>query len=255
MGRKLFDFSNLLPRSNDAAVRHYQLTDFRGTVYAVGDIHGCLGELKALEEIIAADAAASVGPVIVVYLGDYVDRGPDSAGVIEYLLSPPREGLSRFFLQGNHEVMMLNYLSDPASGQGWLNSGGADTLLSYDIDLEELEASNRPQRILNKMVPESHRQFISAGALTLQVNRCFFVHAGLRPGVPLAEQEEADMLWMRPPDVDELTDRSHVVIHGHTIVPEPVLIGNRIAIDTGAYKTGRLTALKLSLKEVRFLST
>lgn len=235
--------------------RHFQLPDFGGTVYAVGDIHGCLDELLSLEAMIAADAAASAGPHLLVYLGDYVDRGPNSAGVIEHLLAPTTSSLARFFLQGNHEVMMRDFLTDPLGSNAWLDAGGAETLLSYGIEPEHIGTRRLPARLLLEKIPESHRQFIASGALTLQVNRCFFVHAGLRAGVPIVAQRESDLLWMRPADTETPADRSHVVIHGHTIVTEPEIIGNRIAIDTGVYTSGRLTAVRLGIGGVRFLMT
>lgn len=226
-------------------------------VYAVGDIHGRLDLLDALQRKIATDwAAAPVANGSIVYLGDYVDRGSDSAGVVELLLSPAPENLPSVYLLGNHEKMLLNFHRG-AGPRGWLSNGGDATLISYG--LSEAEIANLDDAHLREefhhCLPRRHLSFFESLTLVHCAGDYCFVHAGLRPGVPLDRQDRDDMIWIRDRFLDSDADFGKIVIHGHTIAAKIDWRANRIGIDTGAYYSGRLTCLVLEGTERRILQT
>lgn len=227
-------------------------------VYAVGDIHGCLDELRALTESIRADAAGFDGDVHLVFVGDFVDRGPDSAGVIEHLVAGNLPGRHHRFLMGNHEEAMLEVLDgDTESLAGWLRFGGVQTLESYGIGRGEVYklGIDLPAR-MREAIPPHHVDFLRGLEDQVRVGDYLFVHAGIRPGTPLQQQEQFDLRWIRGEFLDDdETDHGVMVVHGHTIAPEPEVRTNRIGIDTGCFSSGRLTALVLEGSGRRFLST
>jgi serine/threonine protein phosphatase 1 len=218
-------------------------------IYAIGDVHGCLDELRRLEQAIYADSAAIEGEKWIVMLGDYVDRGPDSAGVLDHLLSPVHPGYRRICLAGNHETMLLAYLQDPLPESDWLRFGGHQTLQSYAIDQQsgyfDAQTLGQRRQILMDHVPERHVDFMRNLPLYLHVGNTVFVHAGLRHGVALERQSERDLLWLRPGD-DIPFEPGIVVVHGHTPTAVPTLFPWRICVDTGAAMTGILTAVRLT---------
>ena len=228
-------------------------------VYAIGDIHGQLDQLLDLEIQIAADAADSdADRCVLVYLGDYVDRGPDSAGVIEHLITEPPQGFEVVTLKGNHEALLLEFLIDPDAGTNWVINGGDAALASYGIDVEE-DIPGEEDRLLSlhrrfvAALPPAHRTFLEGLATSHAEGDYFFAHAGIRPGVPLDAQDPVDLIWIRYPFLQSKADFGKVVVHGHTPDSEPVERSNRIGIDTGAVYGGRLTALVLDGTERRFL--
>lgn len=218
-------------------------------IYAVGDLHGCLDELRRLEALIMADAAAISGEKWLVHLGDHVDRGPASAGVLDHLLAPPPTGFHRLCLKGNHEAMLLDALRNPGSLSHWLANGGDATLASYGVSeaaiksLRGASADSRPR--LEAHFPEEHLAFLRELPVGLSVPGFVFVHAGLRPGVPLPEQVEEDLLWIRGDFLDARHDFDAVVVHGHTPVQEPFISALRIGVDTACFMSGRLTAVRI----------
>jgi serine/threonine protein phosphatase 1 len=226
-------------------------------IYAVGDIHGCLVELRRLEQIIAVDASHTIGEKWLVHLGDYIDRGPQSAQVIDHLLAAPTDGFRRFSLAGNHEQMLLDFLATPNESAEWLAYGGVETLASYGIDARD--AGGRPAalaRALEAQMPRSHLEWLRRLPVSLETPGFFFAHAGVRPGRALAEQEDRDLLWIREPFLETAMDAGTVVVHGHTPASEPELRAWRIGIDTGAFATGRLTSARIEASgAVSFLST
>ena len=232
----------------------------RCRVYAIGDIHGRLDLLRTLEGLIRDDAAAAPeARKGVVYLGDYVDRGPDSRGVIEHLLAEPLAGFAAVHLIGNHESMMLDFLRDVAMGPGWMWNGGDATLESYGVaapigwsDRDQLEAARGG---LSAALPPEHRSFLDRLVRSHREGDYLFVHAGIRPGVDLDTQDPNDLIWIREPFLDSTADHGVVVVHGHTITREPELRDNRIGIDTGAYGTGRLTSVVLVGDQARVIQT
>ena len=229
-------------------------------IYAIGDVHGRLDLLERLLEQIEADERPGGANYGVVFLGDYVDRGPNSRGVLDRLSALRRERPNDVVtLKGNHEEMLLNFLSEPSVGSTWSVHGGRETLLSYGIQAprmrDDVEGWTKARDLLVRAMPEHQVDFLTSLELYFDVGDYLFVHAGVRPGVPVAEQQARDLLWIRRPflDVDQPIDK--VVVHGHSANTAPKLAPGRIGIDTGAYATGVLTALRLHGVDRRFLHT
>lgn len=230
-------------------------------IYAIGDIHGRLDLLLGLHESIAVDAARSIAPRrVLVYIGDYIDRGPDSAGVIDLLLDRPLPGFETVHLLGNHEDTLLQFPDDMTVGPSWLTYGGVQTLASYFIDV--LPGSWRDERELRRLqgevrrrVPRRHVEFMRKLPLTHIEGDYLFVHAGIRPGIPLERQQRDDLLWIRDEFLYSTKDHGKIVVHGHTISEAPDQQPNRIGIDTGAFHTDRLTCLVLDGASRSFLQT
>ena len=220
-------------------------------VYAIGDIHGCSEQLDALHALIAEDLSARpVDTAVLIHIGDYVDRGPDTAGVIACLAAGcPVPGAEMVNLLGNHENTMLDALSgERASATDWLFAGGRPALESYGIDPDS------PRDTWPAAVPAEHVAFLKGLKLMHREGGYAFVHAGVRPGVPLHQQARDDMLRMRQPFLYSEIDFGAVVVHGHTPVKHPVIRHNRIAIDTGAVFGGPLTCLVLEGSLLGFLT-
>ena len=234
----------------------------RGTrVYAIGDVHGRLDLLEDLHQQIRDHAREyQIDRRVVVHIGDYIDRGYQSRQTIDYLLGTPLPGFDMINLLGNHERTLLEFLDDIAVGRGWLRYGGRETLFSYGIEwdrglAEDEDCLLRIQGELRRRLPERHRAFFSGLPLTHQEGDYLFVHAGVRPGVPLEQQAPDDLIWIRDEFLNSTADHGKVVVHGHSISEQPVLRPNRVGIDTGAFATGRLTCLVLEGNQRSFLST
>ena len=228
-------------------------------VYAIGDIHGCFQELKSLEERIVADAQSISERKLIVMLGDYVDRGPSSAQVLDHLMGPPPEDFERICLIGNHEMIMLDYLDGRARLADWLALGAGATLQSYGIELDTLATHPQSDRQLDEeiraAIPISHVAFLRSLPIMVETRELVLVHAGLRPQIDLERQSDQDLVWIRS-DFYEATDKlDRWVVHGHTPVPEARPEGKRVNIDTGACYTGRLTAVRIWRGKGRFLSS
>jgi serine/threonine protein phosphatase 1 len=220
-------------------------------IYAIGDIHGCDAQLAAVHDAIADDLAQRpVGAPLLIHIGDYVDRGPNSAGVVARLLNGPLiDGMPVLNLMGNHEHTMLAAVSgDRAAGTDWLFQGGREALESYGIDPDS------PREAWAEQFPPEHLAFVRGLAMYRQEAGYLFVHAGIRPGIPMSEQAPEDLLRIRQPFL--YTERSFgsVVVHGHTPVRAPVVRPNRIAIDTGAVFGGKLSCAVLEAGTIGFLS-
>lgn len=215
--------------------------------YAVGDIHGRLDLLEQLLDTIEADASKLPGcKTYIVFLGDFIDRGPESAGVLERLRTYAPAFAQPVFIAGNHEEVFLRVLGGDEKVFGdWLNFGGAECVRSYGLDPEQLSRQERATAIarLRAAVPETHVEFLNGLADSFSFGSYLFVHAGIRPGIELAEQDQFDLRWIREPFLSHEDEHGVVVVHGHTIVAEVEDRGNRICIDTGAYDTGVLTAV------------
>jgi serine/threonine protein phosphatase 1 len=239
--------SQLLGRQKPRRPRLTMPDDFVA-IYAIGDVHGRYDLLTMLERTIVGESARFHGPKLLVMLGDYVDRGPQSAEVIEHLMAPPPEGFIRICLAGNHEEVMGEFLRHPQANTDWLEFGGTETLRSYGIAPQDLEDALRSTPRLRKLlaaVPQSHRDFIEGLGGMLVLPGLTFVHAGIRPGVMIEEQEDSDLLWIRYDFIDSDEDFGTVVVHGHTPVIAAEIRANRIAIDTGAFATGILSGVAL----------
>lgn len=230
--------------------------------YAVGDIHGRLDLLENILDFIEADAARHADDTArhLIFLGDYVDRGPESRGVVDRLLDDPLPGFTTVRLMGNHEQAMLAFLNGESDGLDWLSFGGLETLMSYGVPLRRLprseEAVTELRLSLAAALPPAHVKFFRGCELVYGIGDYVFVHAGVRPGVTLDNQMPVDLMWIRD---DFLRVRvplpGKVVVHGHTICDLPQDRDNRINIDTGAFASSRLTCLVLRGAERRFMST
>ena len=226
-------------------------------VYAIGDIHGRRDLLDELLDKIKTDSEGSQQTVTLVFVGDYVDRGPDSKGVIDRLLSLPAPFQGKF-LRGNHDQALLDFLADPMTYEIWCDYGPDETLTSYGVPPprdHSLPTLRRARDWLAGALPADHLHFFRALPLSWEFGDYFFAHAGVRPGAPLNEQKEDDLLWIRDEFLTSSEDFGKVVVHGHTPTDSPVKKVNRIGIDTGAYLTGRLTAVVLDGQTQRFLQT
>jgi len=217
-------------------------------LYAIGDIHGRLDLLEQLLAMIDRDDAGRLPmETTLVFLGDLVDRGPNSAGVVECLRLLAHAKPGTRFLSGNHEEVFLRAVNDPGleALKFFCRIGGRETILSYGIseanynamDYEELKAT------LTARVPQSHVTFLESFEDKIEIGDYLFVHAGIRPGVALDDQRPRDLRWIREPFLDYATQHERMIVHGHTITADIDEHSNRIGIDTGAYASGRLTAL------------
>jgi serine/threonine protein phosphatase 1 len=230
-------------------------------IYAVGDIHGRADLLAKIHKRIGADAAkrAPGKRKIVVYLGDYIDRGAGSRQVIELLLHSPLEGFEAVHLKGNHEDYMVDFLEGRGDGMGWLFNGGEATIASYGVapaGSNYLQAGGLDdlRDALRAAVPEDHRAFLADLKLHHREGGYLFVHAGIRPGIPMTYQSDDDLMWIRGEFLDFRADHDCRVVHGHTVTWSPEVRPNRIGIDTGAYVSGALTCLVIEGAETRFLT-
>ncbi len=191
---------------------------------------------------------------VLIFLGDYVDRGLQSCQVIDLLLSNSIHGFEAVFLKGNHDELLLKYLEDELVGEYWFSVGGDATLLSYGIACRSGEIGDSWKQF-KKVLPASHRSFLS-GLTSMHIEGDYgFTHAGIRPGTELAVQKDEDLMWGCENFADDERDHGKVIVHGHYYAAEPVVRHNRIGIDTGACATGRLTCLVLSGSTQRFLFT
>jgi serine/threonine protein phosphatase 1 len=227
-------------------------------VYAIGDIHGRLDLLSRLHQMILDDArGAALDARVLVYLGDYVDRGPDSAGVVDLLSQRTLPDFTAVHLMGNHEDFMLRFLDDTSSGSGWFANGGVATLRSYGVEFayDDLLSPERLRDRLSRRVPSRHLDFLRGLALSRVIGGYLFVHAGIRPGIAMELQTPADLMWIRGDFLNSGVEHGKIVVHGHTITDYPEVRPNRIGIDTGAFATGRLTCLVLEGDSRRFLHT
>ena len=230
------------------------LTDARAPeglrLYAIGDIHGRLDLLREMHARIAADLAARpCAKHRVIHLGDYIDRGPDSAGVVDHLIAAMQTG-NMACLAGNHDLYVPAFLKDPGSaGEHWMRYGGSTSLLSWGVDPDSPALMTRPWRVLRdafaEALPAGHHAFFNNLSFMEQHGDYVFVHAGIRPRYALNKQRIADLTMIREPFLGHEGDFGAIIVHGHTVVPEPQLRHNRIALDTKAYATGILSCIVL----------
>ena len=226
-------------------------------VYAIGDVHGRFDLLERLASLIDADLENAPQAAVTVFLGDYVDRGPDPAGVLNRLAS--RDFPTDFVaLRGNHEEILLDFLENAEVLEDWRNFGGLATLQSYGIDvLPALRGQGYEDMRLGLLeaLPPSHLRFLRETPHSTSFGDYFFCHAGARPGTPLDQQDPGDLLWIREEFLAFRGGWEKVVVHAHTPVAKPELLPNRINVDTGAFASSVLTAVVLEGSERRILST
>jgi len=227
-------------------------------IYAVGDIHGRLDLLQGLHEKILQHAQAYQGTQIVVYLGDYVDRGPHSKQVVDYLLAHALPDFKSVFLLGNHEQVLLQFLEGHSLeiAHDWFAFGGLATLQSYGVRLSGIPTQKDLSRLQTEFAekcPATHRQFYQTLALNFELGGYFFVHAGIKPKLPLNIQNADDMLWIRDEFLNSRKQFEKVIVHGHSVTESPEIKSNRIGLDTGAYASGLLTCAVFEAERVDIL--
>ena len=229
-------------------------------VYAIGDVHGRLDVLEPLLRDIGEDVLATrpAERPLLVFLGDYVDRGPDSRGVVDRVLAMHADGAFEVCaLKGNHEEALLQFLDEPGFAATWMEHGGGPTLASYGVPpavaRTDLEAWTRVRDAFDQALPDPHRAFYQRLELLRAVGDYAFVHAGVRPGVALEDQAERDLLWIRHEFLQDRGPFGKVIVHGHTPAEEPQMLKHRLGVDTGAYATGVLTAVRLFGQEQRLI--
>jgi serine/threonine protein phosphatase 1 len=231
----------------------------RQRAYAIGDVHGRLDLLDdLLDRIEVDDRSRAPAKVTIVFLGDLVDRGPQSAQVVERLRRYRPAFAKTLFLMGNHEEVLLRIVGGETGIVGdWLKFGGAECVRSYGIDPADLQfrSPSDVPRVLRQAIPKEHLKFLASFVDTASFGNYLFVHAGIRPGVSLPHQLPQDLRWIRQPFLEDETEHGRIVVHGHTITESVDVRANRIGLDTGAYRTGVLTALGLEADERWFLQT
>jgi serine/threonine protein phosphatase 1 len=227
--------------------------------YAIGDVHGRLDLLDKLLQKIEDDIARrEERKGLLVFVGDLIDRGPNSAQVIERLRTYKHPGIRTVFLLGNHEEVLLRILSGDADLiTKWRCFGGTECLNSYGVDTDRLTRLRDVDalEVVRSAIPKEHVRFLQSFDDSCRFGDYLFVHAGIRPGVEIDQQRQSDLRWIREPFLFDDTDHGFIVVHGHTIRPEVEVRPNRIGIDTGAYRSGVLTAFGIEGSESWFLDT
>lgn len=229
-------------------------------LYAVGDIHGRLDLLTRLLAMIEQDAALYPKRLKkLIFLGDYIDRGVDSRGVLQRLIGGFGSKLEPVFLRGNHDDRLMRFLDgDLSVGPAWLELGGAATLASYGVNPFSGGKGDRLKHLhaeLSKVFPAEHRAFLDNTLFAVTYGDYYFVHAGVKPGVKLEHQKPEDQMWIRGEFLDHPKGMGKMIVHGHTISAEPEVKPNRLGLDTGAFATGRLTCLIMDGTQRHYLST
>jgi serine/threonine protein phosphatase 1 len=228
-------------------------------VYVIADMHGCYDLARQMEAAILSDIAAEgYKKPVICCVGDYIDRGPHSANVIEWLVNSPFDGLPCVCLKGNHEDWMLSFLAAPNEiGIDWLLNGGADTIESYGIDIDDDPEDSGYLWLRGRLmqaVPPEHLAFLERLRFAFVWDRYICVHAGIDPRRKLSEQRERDLLWIRDPFLKSRKDFGYRIVHGHTIVDAPELRKNRIGIDLGAFESDVLCCAVLMSSGVRLIT-
>ena len=225
-------------------------------VYAIGDVHGCVDELEDLLDAIDKDVGTSKLETHLVFLGDLVDRGPQSQDVIGLLRTGPLPADVAHFIMGNHEEVMIDcYEGSSDNCAAWLHYGGVETLESYGLKRSDiLSPSFDVKAAMRKAIPKAHIAFLKSFSDEVRLGDYLFVHAGIRPGIRIEDQWSRDLRWIRRGFLDDRSDHGCMVVHGHSIVAQVEFRQNRIAVDTGCYETGRLSAVALEGDAARIVA-
>lgn len=227
--------------------------------YAIGDIHGRYDLLLKAEEAILQDGTRLPGQKLIVTLGDYIDRGPESAQVITHLMEPPPDGFDRICLAGNHEIAMLDYVDGWLPYDDWMRMGSAESLKSYGLDPEHLPlvfpSGAQLDAFLRQSLPHTHIDFMRALPIMLDTPSVVFVHAGIDPMLPLSAQTEEDLVLIRHRFLESRVPLPKLVVHGHTPSDEPDIRPRRLNLDTRAFRSGRLTVARFWQGRVHLFST
>lgn len=229
--------------------RILKLATFPAAIYAVGDIHGSLRLYNEIERQIVEDGAFVPGPKLILCLGDVVDRGAETAGLLDRLMGPAPAGFQRMVLRGNHEDMMLEFIKTPERHMNWVEFGGEETLASYGIRPDTPQGFRGESRTLKRKldagIPDTHISFLENLPIALVVGKHRFAHAGYSLG-KVEDQQSSELLLWGPPEAADGYQGDEILVHGHTIVEEVEVRPNRINLDIGAYKTGRLAAMRFT---------
>ena len=234
------------------------------TVYAIGDIHGCNILLQKIHNKILATSKDIEGQKLLIYLGDYIDRGPDIKGTTQTLIDFQPKDFTKVFLLGNHEQMLLDFIAGKRNSLYiWLGNGGFETLESYGCDLNsyidnsmELKGEELIRKQFTQLLPFAHKNFFNQLILNYEWNNYFFVHAGINPNLPLDKQEKETMLWTREKSFFKPTmTYNKIIVHGHTPVEKIEKYPYRINLDTGSFYSGKLSSLKIENGKLSFLNT
>ncbi|MCR9194043.1 MAG: serine/threonine protein phosphatase [Hyphomonas sp.] len=228
-------------------------------VYAIGDVHGRADLLHALIDVIVDDSRSSPNRPHLVFLGDYIDRGFQSREVLSTLIELGRDDtFETVFLKGNHEQAMLRFLQDHKIGPDWANFGGRETLISYGISppksVNAVDEWQEIQKELVQTIPDQHVQFLEKLVVSHKIGPYGFVHAGVKPGIPYEQQTDEDRMWIRDEFLNAKDKEDLFIVHGHSPVNAPYSDHRRVNVDTGAYFTGRLTAVKIEGDKMSFLT-
>jgi len=231
-------------------------------LYAIGDVHGRHDRLAAMHRRIESQLEyAPASDWRIIHLGDYVDRGPDSRSVLDFLIEAQKRDPRNIMLAGNHDIGMLEFLADAEPNGLFMNYGGVQTAQSYGVDLVrdahwfgKAEAIARGHMALVKAVPRSHVDFLRSLTFSVTFGDFFFCHAGIRPDVPLDSQNQQDLIWIRDVFHDHTGLYPKVIVHGHTPVPEAEVRANRVNVDTLAWKSGTLSALAVNGSDKRIIT-
>jgi serine/threonine protein phosphatase 1 len=229
-------------------------------LYIIGDIHGRSDLLDRIVDEINRDINEfGWQESLTITLGDYVDRGPDSRGVLDRLSRNPFP-TDYIALKGNHEAIFEEFVNQPSVANHWRDLGGLETLHSYGVPMDNLmlgKGFEEAARALSAVIPEAHRTFLASLKTHISIDNCFLCHAGVRPNVPLDRQNANDLLWIRDEFLNSRQSFGKMIIHGHTPNEWPEVRPNRVNLDTGAFATGRLTCLVLDrdCNRERFLFT
>lgn len=233
-------------------------------VYAIGDVHGQLERLRAVHALIEADRRThGEADATIVHLGDFVDRGPDVRGTVDYLMARRDAGAPDVYLKGNHDRMMAWWLEDEPradpvlrSDLTWLDGplGGRASLRSYGVDVTEYRWPDEIHAQARRLVPQAHLAFLRSLPLSHATEGVFFCHAGVRPGIALADQVEDDLVWIRSPFLEDARDHGALVVHGHTVIEAVTHFGNRVGVDTGAGYGRALSAVAVRDGRVMLLT-
>ncbi|WP_395942760.1 metallophosphoesterase family protein [Brevundimonas sp.] len=254
-------FAKLFTRRPVARMRRRASTPEDTVAWAVGDIHGRIDLLAPLADAMIADLQASTARrKVLIFLGDYIDRGPDSKGVIDLLAGLRTRGMFELhFLRGNHEDRMEAFLTDPELGPGWCDYGGREALQSYGVNppFDKTDAAGWAAacQAFNAAVDDHQRAFLAAQEYSFSLGDYFFAHAGAKPGVALDAQDPQQLMWVRQAFLNHPDPFDRVVIHGHTPTEAVHADDRRIGLDTGAYATGVLTALRLEGEDRQLMQT
>jgi len=230
-------------------------------IYCIGDIHGRVDLLYQLHKLIIADSDNYHGTKTLVYLGDYIDRGSESKQVLDCLLDETQlTSFKKVYLLGNHEQVLLQFLytDDAHIANDWFKFGGLATLMSYGVELRGIPTLKDLARIrteLHNKIPKQHLDFYKNLSFYYEAGDYFFVHAGIKPKLKLDKQRPEDLLWIRDEFITSQLFHGKIIVHGHTVSPEPELLSNRIGIDTGAYSSGKLTCAVLENLNCNFIQT